>query len=69
MSVPATITTAAITERKSLAIQLTTVPTPTVGAGELLVANAAVAQNPVDWKQIAYDFALPEVYVPWLAVP
>ncbi|EJD44932.1 GroES-like protein [Auricularia subglabra TFB-10046 SS5] len=44
-------------------LELREVPVPALGPNEVLVSNVAVAQNPVDWKQIAYDFALPEV--PW----
>jgi NADPH:quinone reductase-like Zn-dependent oxidoreductase len=47
-----------ITEPKG-ALQLSTAPKPTAGKGELLVKNVAVALNPVEWKQIAYNFWIP----------
>lgn len=47
-----------ITEPKG-ALQLSTPPKPTAGKGELLVKNVAVALNPVEWKQIAYNFWIP----------
>ncbi|EJT98636.1 GroES-like protein [Dacryopinax primogenitus] len=37
---------------------------PQLGEGELLIANAAVAQNPVDWKQIDFDFGI--LGLPWV---
>ncbi|KZT55735.1 GroES-like protein [Calocera cornea HHB12733] len=37
---------------------------PSLAEGEILIENAAVAQNPVDWKQIDYDFNIPSL--PWV---
>ncbi|EJT98637.1 GroES-like protein [Dacryopinax primogenitus] len=38
---------------------------PELGTGELLIQNVAVAQNPVDWKQIDFDFNIPSLpFVP-----
>ncbi|KAF8582932.1 GroES-like protein [Ramaria rubella] len=36
---------------------------PTLGTGEILVENIAVAQNPVDWKQLDYDIGI--LSLPW----
>ncbi|KIJ47905.1 hypothetical protein M422DRAFT_205804 [Sphaerobolus stellatus SS14] len=36
---------------------------PDLGSGEFLVQNVAVAQNPVDWKQLDWDYGVPSY--PW----
>ncbi|EJT98631.1 GroES-like protein [Dacryopinax primogenitus] len=38
-------------------------PEPELGPGELLIQNVAIAQNPVDWKQIDYDIGI--LSLPW----
>ena len=50
-----------LTERKSFDLKLVEVPEPEIAADEILVENVAVAQNPVDWKQIAWDFRVPSM--------
>ncbi|KZO93630.1 GroES-like protein [Calocera viscosa TUFC12733] len=37
---------------------------PELAEGEILIENAAVAQNPVDWKQIDFDFGV--LTLPWV---
>lgn len=36
-------------------LEVDTAPTPKVGPGEVIVKNAYVAINPVDWKVQRYD--------------
>ncbi|KZO93631.1 GroES-like protein [Calocera viscosa TUFC12733] len=37
---------------------------PELAKGEILIENAAVAQNPIDWKQIDFDIGIMDV--PWV---
>ncbi|TDL20447.1 GroES-like protein [Rickenella mellea] len=37
---------------------------PQLEDGEILVENVAVAQNPIDWKQVDYDFGIKSL--PWV---
>lgn len=58
-------TTKALTilARKQFDLKIVEFPVPDLEPLELLLENVAVAQNPVDWKQVAWDFWLPDMYV------
>ncbi|EJD44938.1 GroES-like protein [Auricularia subglabra TFB-10046 SS5] len=54
----------ALTARKDIdSLTIIEQPVPDLAANEILIANVAVAQNPVDWKQIVLDFGILEL--PW----
>lgn len=53
---PITVKALTITERKSLKLSILEFPEPELGPDELLIENVVVAQNPADWKQIAFDW-------------
>lgn len=40
-------------------LKIGTLPRPSLGKGEMLMKTMAVALNPVEWKQIAYNFSIP----------
>lgn len=53
-----------ITERKNFeSLKILEFPVPDLEPLELLIENIAIAQNPVDWKQLAWDYWIPDMCV------
>jgi len=58
-----TVHALSITEPKSFKLSILEFNEPKFEDHEFLIKNVAVAQNPVDWKQIEYNFNIPSL--PW----
>ncbi|EJD44942.1 GroES-like protein [Auricularia subglabra TFB-10046 SS5] len=59
-----TLALALFKRRDADSLQIREFPVPELAPSELLIANVAVAQNPGDWKRIAYDVYIGDI--PWV---